>query len=123
MKQYHIIFILITFLGVSSMNSCSCSSNDNRGSGTLDKQNYNYNYDSYSDGSADQNEPGNSGFYTDADGNNTPAAITPPPTIMDDAEDRYEEGRAQAEEDRLAGHPGMNNEDGNDDYHEGYEDE
>lgn len=46
-----------------------------------------------------------------------------------DVEDAYEEGAAQAEEDRLAGHPGMNyandydDEDENEAYEEGYEDE
>ena len=46
-----------------------------------------------------------------------------------DANDAYEEGAAQAEEDRLAGHPGMNyaddyeDDDENEAYEEGYEDE
>lgn len=46
-----------------------------------------------------------------------------------DVEDAYEEGTAQAEEDRLAGHPGMNyaddyeDDDENEAYEEGYEDE
>ena len=46
-----------------------------------------------------------------------------------DVEDAYEEGAAQAEEDRLAGHPGMNyaddyeDDDENEAYEEGYEDE
>lgn len=48
---------------------------------------------------------------------------------ISDVEDAYEEGVAQAEEDRLAGHPGMNYSDDYDDddeneaYEEGYEDE
>ncbi len=48
---------------------------------------------------------------------------------ISDVEDAYEEGAAQAEEDRLAGHPGMNYaddyeyEDENEAYEEGYEDE
>ncbi len=46
-----------------------------------------------------------------------------------DVEDSYEEGAAQAEEDRLAGHPGANyaddyeDDDENEAYEEGYEDE
>ena len=46
-----------------------------------------------------------------------------------DPEDAYEEGVAQAEEDRLAGHPGANyaddydDDDENEAYEEGYEDE
>lgn len=49
--------------------------------------------------------------------------------LVKDVEDAYEEGAAQAEEDRLAGHPGMNyaddyeDDDENEAYEEGYEDE
>ncbi len=48
---------------------------------------------------------------------------------LSDVEDAFEEGAAQAEEDRLAGHPGMNyaddyeDDDENEAYEEGYEDE
>lgn len=59
-------------------------------------------------------------------------AVQTAPTVQEpisDVDDAYEEGAAQAEEDRLAGHPGMNyaddyeDDDENEAYEEGYEDE
>jgi hypothetical protein len=56
-------------------------------------------------------------------------AAVPVQEHVKDIEDAYEEGAAQAEEDRLAGHPGMNyaddyeDDDENEAYEEGYEDE
>ena len=59
-------------------------------------------------------------------------AVTTTPIVnepISDVEDAYEEWAAQAEEDRLAGHPGMNyaddyeDDDENEAYEEGYEDE
>lgn len=55
--------------------------------------------------------------------------VPPVQEIVKDVEDTYEEGAAQAEEDRLAGHSGMNyaddyeDDDENEAYEEGYEDE
>lgn len=122
MRQSHIVFLIFVFIGASLLNGCSCSSSEKSDTEVTGNQNDSYGT-SYSDGSVELNKSGNTGFYTAGDNNNAPAAVTPPPAVMDDVEDRYEEGRAQAEEDRLAGHPGMNNEDDDDDYQEGYEDE
>jgi hypothetical protein len=107
---------------IAFFTACSQSSQSDQSSSQTSEYSSEYSYGSQSSNS---NVPSDTAVNATMKSNTRISNYSYEP----DPEDAYEEGVAQAEEDRLAGHPGANyandydDDDENDAYEEGYEDE